>query len=216
MRKIALFVCISLSLVLFSYCTLFNPSATKLYKRALEKHKQYDAAIVPGVPFNEPTWDRVMQMRVLWAVHLYKKGIVKNLIMSGSAVYSPYVEGQIMKLYAVKMGVPEKHVFVEDKAEHSTENIWYGYKLAKTKGFENIAMASDPFQTNLMYRFAKKRTPGLEFLPVQTDTLKTLPHDSITISYKDYKLKEFVALPQRESAWQRWRGTRGRHINFKE
>ena len=68
-----------------------------MYKRSLKKHPQYDAVIVPGVPFNEPSWDKPMLMRVVWAVHLYKRGITKNIIMSGSAVYTPYVEAKIMK-----------------------------------------------------------------------------------------------------------------------
>ena len=59
-------------------CALFQPSAEKLNKRALAAHKQYDAVIVPGVTFIPPQWDMTMQMRVLWSVHLYKRGITKN------------------------------------------------------------------------------------------------------------------------------------------
>lgn len=204
------------SILLFSYCSLFTPSASKMYKRSLKKHPQYDAVIVPGVPFNEPQWDKPMLMRVIWAVHLYKRGLTKNIIMSGSAVYTPYVEAKIMKQYAVALGVPEEHVLVEDKAEHSTENVWYGYKLAKSKGFNSIALSSDIFQTKLLYRFCKKRTKGIEFLPSMFDTLRTLSHDTPPIEFKHLKLDTFVALPNRESKWQRFRGTQGKHINFKD
>jgi uncharacterized SAM-binding protein YcdF (DUF218 family) len=157
-----------------------------------------------------------MKMRVLWAVHLYKRGLAKNIIMSGSSVYSPYVEAKIMKLYAVALGVPEQNVFTEEKAEHSTENIWYGNKLAKAKGFNTIALASDPFQTKLTYRFVKRRTKEVRFLPVLIDTLQTLDHFSPKINYEEIKIKNFIALPERESTWQRLRGTKGKHINYKE
>lgn len=201
---------------LFSSCTLFSPSAGKLYKKALAKHNQYDAVIVPGVPFNEPKWDNVMMMRVTWAVHLYKKGLTKNIIMSGSSVYSPYVEGAIMKRYAVALGVPEENVIIEGRAEHSTENVWYGFHLAKAKGFDAIALATDPFQTKMVYRFGKKRTKGISFLPVIFDTLKDLPHDTPEISYTDLKIENFIPITERESWRKRFRGTRGKNINYKE
>lgn len=206
-----------ISLICFSDCSLFVPSTRKLNKRSLKKYPQYDAVIVPGVPFNEPEWDKPMLMRVVWAVHLYKRGFTKNIIMSGGAVYTPYVEAKIMKQYAIALGVPEDHVFVEDKAEHSTENVWYGFKLAKKLGFENVALCSDPFQTRLLHRFAKKRVKGLEFLPTILDTLRTLSHATPVIEYKHLKLDStFIPLPQRESKWRRLKGTQGRNINYKD
>ncbi len=211
-----LIVCSLLAISIFSYCSLFVPSSSKLYKRALKKHPQYDAVIVPGVPFNEPEWDKVMLMRVVWSVHLYKRGYTKNIIMSGGAVYTPYVEAKIMKQYAIALGVPEQNVFVEERAEHSTENIWYSFNLGKKHGFTNIALCSDPFQTRLLYRFGKKRIEGLCFLPTLFDTLRTLSHETPVIEYKHLKLdSSFVALPDRESKWQRLRGTQGKHIDFK-
>ncbi len=202
---------------IFSHCSLFVPSSRKLYKRALKKHPQYDAVIVPGVPFYEPEWDKPMLMRVVWAVHLYKRGLTKNIIMSGSAVYTPYVEAAIMKQYAIALGVPPEHIFVEGKAEHSTENIWYGFKMAKKLGFETVALCSDPFQTRLLHRFGRKRTKGLEFLPTLFDTLRTLSHATPVIEYKHLRLDttSFIALPKRESKWKRLRGTWGKHIDYK-
>ena len=169
---ILIFLSISIT---FNSCLLFHPGANKLTKRALLAHKKYDAVIVPGVPFIAPHWDMTMTMRVVWAVHLYKRGLTSKIIMSGSAVYSPYIEAEIMKLYAVKFGVPAEDIIIEDKAQHTTENVWFGYQLAKSLGYENIALATDPFQTRMTYRFGKKRLKSLKFLPVIFDTLKTLP-----------------------------------------
>lgn len=197
-------------------CVLFRPSAQKLTDRALTAHKQYDAIIVPGVPFLEPKWDQTMQMRVLWAIHLYKNGSTKKIIMSGSAVYSPYVEAQIMKLYAIECGVPSEDIIIEDKAQHSTENIWYSYKLAKLFGYEKIALATDPFQTRMTYRFGKKCFKDLKYLPVLFDTLKTLPHNEPIINYLPYKIENFIPITETQSFWYRLRGTMGKHINLKK
>lgn len=208
---IVFFLCSSLT-----SCFIFHPGVEKLTKRALKAHSQYDAVIVPGVPFIEPAWDITMQMRVLWAVHLYQRGFTKNIIMSGGSVYSPYVEGQIMKLYAIQLGVPADNILIDDKAQHSTENLWYSTILAKQTGFENIAVATDPFQSRMMYRFAKKRLNTLKFLPVIFDTLRTLNHTTPTIDYLPYKINDFKSITETQSKWYRLMGTMGKHINFKQ
>lgn len=217
--KFKIYVFLSLSIlcsVLLSSCLLLQPSASKLTNRAYSETKQYDAIIVPGVPFNEPYWDMTMQMRVLWATYLYKKGSTRKIIMSGGSVYSPYIEAEIMKLYASALGVPGNDIIVENKAEHSTENIWYGYKLAKSLGLHKIALATDPFQTRMTYRFGKRRLKDLRYLPVIFDTLRTIPHDTPTINYQPLKLNNFVPITEKQSLWKRLKGTWGKNINYKE
>ena len=93
--------------------------------------KPLDAIIVPGVPFSGGNWDSVMKARVTWSCFLYKNGYTRNIIYSGSAVYTPYFEGIIMGLYAEQLGVPKEHIFCETEARHSTENVYYSYLLAK-------------------------------------------------------------------------------------
>ena len=113
-------------------CTITNPQK---YFDAAQVKKPYDAVIVPGVPFNGTSWDSTMKLRVHWAVHLYKEGIARNIIFSGGAVYTPYVEAEIMSLYAQELGVPKEHCFIDPLAEHSTENIFYGWKKGRELGF---------------------------------------------------------------------------------
>lgn len=208
--------CISLLTFFISSCALFQPSAKKLNNRALSANKQYDAVIVPGVPFLEPKWDRTMQMRVMWATHLYKTGVTKKIIMSGSSVYSPYVEAQIMKLYAIEFGVPADDIIIEDKAQHSTENVWYSYKLAKVLGYQKIALSTDPFQTKMTYRFGRRRLKDMKYLPVIFDILKTLEHLEPTINYQNYKIENFTPITETQTFWYRFKGTMGKHIDFKE
>lgn len=208
--------CLAAFSLLLSSCMLFQPSASKLTRRALAKHASYDAVIVPGVPFIAPRWDMTMQMRVLWAVHLYQRGYAKKLIMSGSSVYSPYVEAQIMKLYAVSLGVPADDVILEGRAQHSTENLWYGYKLARSLGYQSVALSTDPFQTRMVYRFGKRRLKDLQYLPVIFDTLRTIQRADPVISYETLRVDSFRPITETQSFWYRFRGTMGRHIDFTE
>lgn len=210
-------ILVGLFVLFASSCLIFKPSAKKMTRRAKAAHSQYDAIIVPGIQFKEPAWDRVLQMRLIWAKHLYDRGLTKNIITSGSAVYSPYVEAEIMKEYLVAMGVPKENVIIESRAEHSTENLWYGYKLAQKNGFKSIALASDPFQSKMLYRFARKRLhKQVFFLPVIIDTLRGLPHDTPMINYEPLRLKNFVPITEKLSKRERFRGTMGRNIDFKE
>ncbi len=195
-------------------CSILTPTSKRLFNKSINKVSKYDAIIVPGIPFYEPKWDKVMLMRVTWAVYLYNTGKTENIIMSGGSIYSPYVEAEIMKLYAIKLGVPEDKIFVEKAAEHSTENVWNSFKMGNKLGFTKIALATDPFQTKMLYRFCKRRIHEIGFLPVIFDTLKTLPHETPEIDYSNYKVENFVSLPERQNWWKRFRGTRGKNIDF--
>jgi uncharacterized SAM-binding protein YcdF (DUF218 family) len=198
-------------------CALLAPSPAKMTRRALSAHKQYDAIIVPGYPFTEPTWNQIIQMRLIWAKYLYDKGVTRYIVTSGSAVYTPYVEARIMAEYLVAMGVPREHILLEERAEHSTENLWYGYQLARRNGLDTVALCTDPFQTRMLYHFARRKTGRkIRFLPVIFDTLRGLPHDTPVIAYRELKIDSFIPITERESRWKRFKGTMGQNINYKE
>jgi len=180
----------------------------------------YDALIVPGIPFENTTWNYIMKSRVLWSVHLYHQGYAKNIIYSGSAVYSPYIEAKIMALYAEKMGVPPEHIFVESTAEHSTENVYYSCLLAKKKGFKKVAVATDRFQSRTLADFLPKvrRKTHLEIksLPIQDQWLSKMQNDDPEIDYNLAKVDSFVSIVDRESKFKRFWGTMGMNIKYEK
>lgn len=177
----------------------------------------FDAIIVPGVPFNNGAWDSVMKARVLWSYILYKHGYAKNIIYSGAAVYSPYKEAVIMGLYAQKLGIPKEHIFYDTQARHSTENVYYSYLIAKKKGFKKLALATDPFQSFLLKGFTRKRfsTP-IYHLPFVTDSLAAYNHLNPQINPISAKVENFTPITEKESFWQRVRGTMGKDIRWSQ
>jgi len=206
----------SFLLLSFSSCIYSSKTQHKLFAKIEQEH--FDAIIVPGVPFENNLWDRVMKGRVYWAKYLYEKGIAKNIIFSGAAVYSPYYEAKIMALYAQALGIPKEHIYTEIKAEHSTENIYYSYKLAKKLGFNSIALASDPFQAKLLRKYIRKKVdPAVAVIPFVVDTLKVIEPTMIDppIDYQQAFKENFVPLKKREGFWKRWRGTRGKNVDVK-
>lgn len=195
-------------------CSYSLKTTKKMLHNAMET--KYDIAIVPGVPLENEKWSEVMKTRICWSKYLYDKGIVKNIMYSGSAVYTPYIEGEIMAMYAIALGIPAEHVFSETKAEHSTENAYYSYKKAKKLGFSKIAFASDALQVKMLSSFIKKKlSPDIGLLPVVIDTLKEF-ESKITDPVIDYKkafVKDFTPLPERQGTIKRFLGTMGQNID---
>ena len=181
---------------------------------AAAEKKSFDAVIVPGFPHDTAKgWDRIVKGRVYWAVFLYNKGIAKNIIFSGSAVYTPYVESKVMALYAEQLGIPKEHIFVETQAEHSTENLYYSYQLGKAQGFQDMALATDPVQSSFLVSYKRKfKLKDLYFVPILYDTLKAMEKTDPVINCEGAYIKDFVPLTEREGLIKRVRGTGGRKI----
>lgn len=188
----------------------FYTDPVKCYNEAIQD-KPYDAIIVPGFPHDTTKgWDRIVQGRIYWGLFLYERGFAKNIIFSGSAVYTPYVESKVMALYAEQLGIPKEHIFVETQAEHSTENLYYGYTLGKQQGFNSIALATDPVQSSFLVSYKRKfKLVDLKFIPIIYDTLQVMKKSDPQVNVDSAFVKDFIALPERESLYKRVRGTGG-------
>lgn len=204
-----------INIIVFNSCSFSNKTCKRLLNESI--NKSYDIVVVPGVPLENGKWSLTMKARVYWSKFLYDNGIAKNIMYSGSAVYSPYVEAEIMALYAEAIGIPKEHILTETKAEHSTENIYYSYMKAKKLKYSTIALASDPFQTKLLKNFTEQKvSPDIKLIPIVYDSLRTMEAKMIdpTIDIKKAFVKNFIALPDRESFFERLKGTRGLSIDY--
>jgi len=205
-------------LVLLSSCKISNTS--KYYVKAKENHAPFDAIIVPGYPYEDSTWNRVIKLRLYWVKYLWENGMTKNIIFSGGAVYTKYTESAIMKLFAIEMGIPEENIFIEERAEHSTENVFYSYYIAKDLNFKKLAVASDPYQSKNLKLFVNKvnRKLGvnIQMLPTMMDTILSAPLPEISIDPSSAIGSHFVDIENSQSNWFRLKGTLGLHINWQE
>ncbi|MBK9525622.1 MAG: YdcF family protein [Bacteroidetes bacterium] len=206
---------ILISIYLYS-CSFSEKTTRQLFEKS--KDKSYDMVVVPGVQFEDSSWSETMQARILWSKYLYDKGIAKNIMYSGSSVYSPYYEGIIMALYAEALGIPKEHVFSETKAEHSTENIYYSYKKAKKLGYKTIALASDEFQTKLLRRYSRKvLDTSIAMIPMVRDSIRLIFQETKEpkINFGKAYNPNFKSIKERETFRQRFRGTRGKNVDVK-
>lgn len=193
--------------------TIYRKRPARLYEEVIAGKQTFDAAIVPGFPFKNNEWDTVMKGRVVWAFLLYKQGIVRNIIFSGGAVYSPYYEARIMGLYALQLGIPPEHIFYDIQAEHSTENIFYAYQIARRQGFKSLALVTDPFQSSLLKKFTRKRfRTKIVHIPFMVDSLKKYNSLEPVIDPSPARAENFRSIVDREGVFRRFRGTMGAFI----
>jgi vancomycin permeability regulator SanA len=195
-------------LLLLQSCGAFTDVT---YQRA-KKRGPYDAIIVPGFPYEKrPDLNIIYKVRIFWAYHLYQKGIAKNIVFSGSAVHTPFVEARIMAEFAKQMGIPEENIFVEDSAEHSTENLFYGLALARRMGFEKVAVATDPFQSGMIAFLTNRDKLPVDFIPAKIETVATKYWNTFKFNINDRVAlrDDFVPLVERMDKAERMKGTHG-------
>jgi uncharacterized SAM-binding protein YcdF (DUF218 family) len=205
-----------ISCALTVLCSYDHPYSKSSSTEQKKNNNKFDVIIVPGVPFQEPSMKIILKARILWAKYLFDSGITENIIFSGSSVYTPYVEGKVMRIYADSLGIPSKYTFSETRAQHSTENIYYSVLLAKQFGFKNIAVATDQYQAVILNRYIKKNCPEVTIVPIDYNKIDLLMAPWPAIDASSAYVNNFVSLYEREDRSERFKGTLGRNISFSQ
>ena len=202
-------------IIIVSSCAFSTKKSRKLYRKAQTK-APYDAIIVPGVPYDGVSWSSTMKNRVLWSYYLYKNGISENIIYSGGAVYTHFFEAKIMAEYGKALGIPSSNILLDTLAEHSSENVYYAYLVAKKKGLKKIALATDAFQAKSLKGMIKKLELPIDLIPIVQDSISNLVYPKTTINGEFAIKNNFISIKDRESFFVRFKGTMGKQILFYE
>ncbi len=192
-----LLLLVLLCAVMMSSCGVIDLITQVHYKRAMLSGP-FDAIIVPGNAFDTVMANRIFRARIYWAINLYEKGIARNIIFSGAAVYTPFVEGMTMKIIADSLGVPPEHTFFETRAQHSTENVDFGLQLADSLGFKHVAIATDPIQAIYVDCFLKQKNKRMAIVSFGLDSMKPYNRPLPIVNAQVAFVHNFVSLKQRE------------------
>lgn len=84
------------------------------------------------------------QERVKHAVDLYHARHAHHLIFS-SGYYYLLKEAQIMKSFAVSLGVPEEAIILEEKAANTYENVRFAKEILDQNRWRSILLVSSPY-----------------------------------------------------------------------
>ena len=204
-------ITVSLFLIILLNSCLINRMS---YHNLNVKYKEdvFDAVIVPGFPYFKNGNNDVLKMRILWAKALYDMGKTKHIIFTGSAVSTEYKEALVMKKIATEIGVPDSVIFIELKAEHSTENIYYSMKICEDNNFTKVALATDVVQTFMLKSYTNNYFPYIAKLPIHYEKIN-MQKDLSYIDVSDCKVVDFVALKNRKSSEEIAYSSKGNNID---
>jgi len=129
--------CLYFHLFLILCLVLAHWFISALRDKSFKKRRKeipFDAVIVREFPTSIARPNIIYKARVFWAKHLYDSGYTRNIIFSGSAVYTPYIESRTMKPMLLLLAFPKKHLFTE-RSRTQPENVYYSWKLARKTWF---------------------------------------------------------------------------------
>lgn len=201
--------------LMLCFILLFSTiGTTSARDRSKDIKEPYDAIIVPGYPFRpNGKMNPIYKVRLFWAYHLYKNGKTKNIIVSGSAVHTPYVEAKVYALYLIELGIDPDDIIIEDRAEHSLENVFYSMEIAKEHGFNKVAVVSDKAHSFMLKYLAKKfdHEISADFLPARWRFVITNYWNKFDLNIDERKAYQpgFVHISMRKTDTQRGLGTSG-------
>jgi len=128
-----------------------------------------DVAIVLGAGTNNGKLSPVFKERVNHGIYLFEKGLIDKLILTGGiGNKQKQSDSQIAKIYAVKKGVPEYNILIEEKSKFTIENIIESKQIIDSIGLKTALIVSDPLHMKRAIKITNKY--GIDGQPSPTKT----------------------------------------------
>jgi uncharacterized SAM-binding protein YcdF (DUF218 family) len=132
---------------------------------------QADAAIVLGAAVWSDEVSPVFRERINHALDLYRHGKVRKIIFTGGqGNRDEPTEAAAAREYAVRNGIPEDDILIEEDSHTTYENVIYAKRLADSNGVKKVLIVSDPL--HMKRAVAMARDIGLEAYPSPTPTTR--------------------------------------------
>ena len=110
-----------------------------------DETREADVAIVLGASVHDNDPSPVFRERIMHAVNLYNEGYVDVIIMTGGVGEGNIrSEADIAREYAVRQGVPDEDIFMEESSRYTIENLENAKEIMEEKGWKSALVVSDP------------------------------------------------------------------------
>ena len=173
---------------------------------------KYDYAIVLSGAAGFDSFSRSLQLseaaeRITEPVILYKKGIVKKLIISGgsASVFPPYIKESVyIRRFWLDMGIPDADIIIESESRNTKENAKFSKELiAKRGGSKKILLVTSALHMPRSKYIFNKTGMIVDIYPVDFK-VKRIKEDSYDIT--NYILPKSGALEGWEALIHEWIG----------
>ena len=81
------------------------------------------------------------------AVELLKEGYADYLILSGGKVYDDVTMAELMKNHAIKLGVDESKILIDDEASTTNENAEFTRDIIEENNFKSVIVVTSDYHT---------------------------------------------------------------------
>ncbi|WP_245203800.1 YdcF family protein [Ammoniphilus resinae] len=118
-----------------------------IYSVEQQQPSKSDVGIVLGASL----WDNYpspgLQERLNKAYDLYMEGYFSDVIVSGGLDYngSTITEAEGMKRYLVSKGIPVEHIFIEDQARSTYQNLLFSQAIMSENDWEKALIITHEF-----------------------------------------------------------------------
>jgi uncharacterized SAM-binding protein YcdF (DUF218 family) len=148
----------------------------------------YDVGVVLGASVRpDGEAGPALLRRVAHAAALHRSGRVRWLLMSGGVGRRPPAEATLMREAALRAGVPDEAVLLDDRSRNTLENARFCREIIEAAGWRRILVVTDAYHLpRALYSF---RRFGLR---VDGEAVPGVPLDGEVI--RAY-LREMLALP---------------------
>ena len=135
----------------------------------LEEKAHCDVAIVLGAATSGEEVSPVYRERIKHGIWLYENGYVDYLILTGGVGEgNEKSDAFVAKQYAVKNGVPEQSVLIEEQSTITEENLEYAKAIMDAHSMDTAIVVSDPL--HMMRAMEMAEDFGLEAYASPTPT----------------------------------------------
>ena len=180
--------------------------------KPLPKEKVYDCAIVLGGASSYDSFSSCLQLnnaseRLLEPVILYRKGIVKKLLISGGSatVFPPYIKDAIyVRKFWLELGIPDKDILIETESRNTIENAKYSKALIEKKAIgNNILLITSALHMPRSQFIFKKMGMNYDIYPVDFGVRRLLDDP---FNLENFILPKISALEGWEALIHEWIG----------
>ena len=80
-------------------------------------------------------------------VELLKEGLGNYIILSGGVIYDDVTMAELMKNHALKLGVPENKILLDDKASTTHENAEFTKEIIEENNFKSVIVVTSEYHS---------------------------------------------------------------------
>ena len=121
-----------------------------------DNQKQADLAVILGNKVNEDgTLSERLKKRLECGLNLYHHGRMKKILVSGGYGKEGFYEGNKMKEYLTKYGVPDSSIIVDNLGNNTIATVDNTLKLKDSLNFKSLIVVSQYFhatRTKMLFR----------------------------------------------------------------